>query len=81
MSGKSKEEKERLRVELVELERRINAKIKMICETHQKLPYDRLAAGRDLKETYMLAISYFDKGNQTGLNEFLRYLREKGIKV
>lgn len=68
LSRKLTDEEEQLRGELVNLERRINAKIKRICETHQKLPYDRLAAGRDLKETCLLAISYLNEGNQTGLN-------------
>lgn len=81
LSRKLTEEEEQLRAELVKLEGRIQAKILWIMLNFQQLPYERMAAGRSLKNTCLLAISYLDDGNQTGLNECLRYLREKGIKI
>lgn len=81
LSRKLTEEEEQLRANLVKLEERIRMKIRKIMLTHQKLPYERLSAGRQLKETCLLAISYLDQGNQIGLNECLRYIREKGVKI
>ncbi len=63
LSKKLTLEEERLREELVTLEVRIRMKIKRICLTNLKLPYERLSAGRRLKELCLLAISSLDDGD------------------
>jgi hypothetical protein len=70
------EEREKQRVELIVLEERILAKILKITWTHQKLPYDRLAKGKRLKECCLSAIAYLDLGNDEKLQDFLRELRK-----
>ncbi len=74
-------EEERLREELVTLEERIRMKIRRICSTNLKLPYERLAAGRCLKELCLLAIASIDNGDEITLAACLRELREKGINI
>lgn len=74
-------EEEQLRAELVELEERIRMKIRRIGFTHQKLPYERLAKGRQLKELCLAAITYLDQGNEIKLQECLRGLRDMGIAM
>lgn len=81
LSKKLTAEEEQLRAELVILDERIRMKIRRIMLTHQKLPYERLSAGRQLKETCLSAISYLDQGNELKLQECLRSLREKGVKI
>ncbi len=75
------EERTVLRKELVVLEERIRAKILKITLTHRKLPYDRLAKGRNLKECCLFAIEYLDAGNDDKLQDFLLELRKSGIKI
>jgi hypothetical protein len=72
---------ERLREELVILEEHIRLKIRRICATNLKLPYGRLAAGRQLKDLCLLAISSIDKGDEIKLAACLRELREKGMPI
>ncbi|WP_439473852.1 hypothetical protein [Algoriphagus formosus] len=74
-------EEEQLRAELVKLEERIRMKIRKIGLTNQKLPYERLAKGRQLKELCLAAISYLDDGKEIKLQECLRALREKGLEI
>jgi hypothetical protein len=81
MTRKLTVEEEELRRELVELEERIRMQIRKITWTHQKLPYERLSTGRQLKETCLSAISYLEQGNEIKLQECLRSLRERGIKI
>lgn len=81
MSRKLTLEEEKLRGELVILEERIRIKIWKICLTNLKLPYERLAAGRRLKELCLSAISYLDRGDEIKLQECLRSLREWGINI
>lgn len=81
MSRKLTLEEEKLRGELVILEERIRIKIRRICATHLKLPYERLAAGRHLKELCLLVISYLDQGDDIKLQDCLRSLRERGINI
>lgn len=81
MSRKLTLEEERLRGELLILEERIRMKIKRICATNLKLPYERLSAGRQLKELCLSAISYLDQGDDIKLQDCLRSLREKGINI
>ncbi|WP_288370294.1 hypothetical protein [uncultured Algoriphagus sp.] len=71
----------KLREELEVLEERIRMKIRRIGLTNQKLPYERLSKGRQLKELCLAAISYLDAGEEIKLQECLRSLREKGIKI
>ncbi|MFC5626227.1 MULTISPECIES: hypothetical protein [Algoriphagus] len=63
LSRKLTFEEERLREELVILEEHIRLNIRRICATNLKLPYERLAAGRRLKELCLLAISSLDDGD------------------
>jgi hypothetical protein len=81
LSRKLTIEEECLREELVTLEERIRIKIRRICLTNLKLPYERLSAGRRLKELCLLAISSLDKGDEITLGACLRELREKGISI
>lgn len=81
LSRKLTPEEERLREELVTLEGRIRRKIRRICVTNLKLPYERLAAGRRLKELCLLAISALDDGDSIKLAECLRELRERGMPI
>lgn len=81
LSRKLTLEEERLREELVTLEERIRMKIRRICSTNLKLPYERLAAGRCLKELCLLAIASIDNGDEITLATCLRELREKGISI
>ena len=74
-------EEERLRAELVQLEERIRMKIRKIGLTHQKLPYERLAKGRRLKELCLMAIDELDQGNIDKLEAALRELRNAGIVI
>jgi len=60
---------------------RISRKILNITYTHQTLPYDRLSKGRQLKESCAMAIKFLDEGNLQMLEECLKELREKGIKI
>jgi len=70
-----------LRTELVELEERIRMKIRRIGLTHQKLPYERLAKGRRLKELCLIAIDSLDQGKNDKLEAALRELRSAGISI
>lgn len=70
-----------LRAELVELDERIRLKIRKITWTHQKLPYDRLAKGRVLKETVLTAIELLDKGDDRQLAIALDRLEALGIEL
>lgn len=81
LSRKLTLEEERLREELVTLEGRIRMKIRRICVTNLKLPYERLAAGRRLKELCLLAISSLDDGNEIKLAGCLMELRERGMPI
>lgn len=81
MSRKLTLEEEKLRGELVILEERIRMKIRRICATNLKLTYERLSAGRQLKELCLSAISYLDQGDDIKLQACLRSLREKGINI
>jgi hypothetical protein len=81
LSIKSTESKNDLRAELVDLEERINDKIRKITWTNQKLPYDRLAKGRLIKETVLHAIDCLDKGENTKLNLVLDRIEELGVKL
>ena len=81
LSRKLTLEEERLREELVILEERIRIKIRRICLTNLKLPYERLAAGRHLKELCLMAISSLDEGDKIALSACLRELREKGVHI
>ncbi len=81
LSRKLTIEEERLRAELVELEERIRMKIRKITWTHQKLPYDRLAKGRVLKETVLTAIELLDKGDDRQLAIALDRLEALGIEL
>ena len=74
-------EEERLRAELVQLEERIRMKIRRIGLTHQKLPYERLAKGRRLKELCLMAIDELDQGKSDKLEASLRELRNAGISI
>ena len=74
-------EEERLRAELVQLEERIRMKIRRIGLTHQKLPYERLAKGRRLKELCLMAIDELDRGKSDKLEAALRELRNAGIVI
>ena len=74
-------EEHRLREDLVILEERIRMKIRRICLTNLKLPYERLAAGRRLKELCLLAISSLDDGDDINLAACLRELRERGMPI
>ncbi len=60
---------------------RIRMKIRRICLTNMKLPYERLAAGRRLKELCLLAVSSIDEGDEITLAASLRELRENGITI
>ena len=81
LSRKLTLEEERLREELVTLEERIRIKIRRICLTNLKLPYERLSVGRRLKELCLLAISSIDEGNEITLAACLRELRGKGVSI
>lgn len=81
LSSKLTSEEVQLRAELVRLEERIRMKIRRIGLTNQKLPYERLAKGRQLKELCLAAISYLDKGNEIKLQECLRELKNKKLKI
>ncbi|GMQ29256.1 hypothetical protein Aconfl_18990 [Algoriphagus confluentis] len=81
MSRKLTLEEEHLRVQLVTLEGRIRRKIWRICVTNLKLPYERLAAGRRLKELCLLAISVLDDGDSIKLAACLRELRDGGMPI
>jgi hypothetical protein len=81
MSIKLTPEEERLREELVTLEGRIRRKIWRICVTNLKLPYERLAAGRRLKELCFLAISSLEDGDAIKLAACLRELRDRGMPI
>jgi hypothetical protein len=75
------DERVTLRMELVALEARIRKKIMRITWTHQKLPYERLAKGRRLKEVCLEPISLLDAGNDGKLQEYLYELRKSGVKI
>ncbi|SEG35865.1 hypothetical protein [Algoriphagus boritolerans] len=75
------EERAALRAELVVLEARIRAKILKITWTNQKLPYDRLAKGRRLKELVLLAIRFLDEGRMVDLGLCVRELPNAVIKL
>lgn len=81
LSKKLTLEEEPLREKLVLLEERIRMKIRKICTTNQKLPYERLAAGRHLKELCLIAISAIDEKDQVKLAACLKELREKGVSI
>ena len=81
LSIKSTQSRDDLRRELVALEERINDKIRKITWTNQKLPYDRLAKGRMLKETVLLAIDFLDKGENAKLNLVLDRIESLGVKL
>lgn len=81
LSRKLTSEEEQLRAELVELEERIRIKIRKITWTHQKLPFDRLAKGRKLREACISAISYLEVGDEENLRAFLSLLTESGITL
>lgn len=70
-----------LRAELMELEERIRLKIRRITYTHQKLPYERLAKGRVIRETVLQAISFIDKGDDYNLTIALDRLEIMGIEL
>ena len=80
-SRKLTKREEVLRQELVELEERINRKIRRIGLTHQKLPYERLAKGRRLKELVLLAIGFLEEGRKVDLDLCLRELMKLGIEI
>lgn len=73
------EERAALRAELVEMEARIRAKIHHLMLTNQKLPFERMSKGRQLKENCLAAIEYLDQGNDEQLQEFLQELEKSGI--
>ncbi len=81
LSKKLTLEEERLREEFVTLEERIRMKIRRICATNLKLPYERLSAGRHLKELCLLAIASIDNGDEITLAACMWELREKGINI
>ena len=65
----------------MKLEERIQMKIRRIGLTHQKLPYERLAKGRRLKELCLMAIDELDQGKIDKLEAALRELRNAGIAI
>jgi hypothetical protein len=75
------ENKEELRAELELLKIRIEGKIQNIVFTHKKLPFDRLSKGRRLKELVIMALTALYNDDQLKLDEYIRELREKGIKI
>lgn len=80
-SRKLTKREEALRQELVELEERVRMKIRKITVTHQKLPYERLARGREIKETVLLAIQFLDKGDGYNLDIALDRIESLGISL
>ncbi|WP_026952186.1 hypothetical protein [Algoriphagus mannitolivorans] len=74
-------EEERLRTELVQLEERIRMKIRRITLENQKLPYERLAKGRRLKELVLLAIQFLDEKRMVDLGLCIRELRHLGVEI
>lgn len=80
-SRKLTKREEALRQELVELEERVRMKIRRITVTHQKLPYERLARGREIKETVLLAIQFLDKGDGYNLDIALDRIESLGISL
>ena len=75
------ENKEELRAKLELLKLRIEGKIQNIVFTHKKLPFDRLSKGRRLKELVIMALAALYNDDQLKLDEYIRELREKGIKI
>ncbi|PRY90549.1 hypothetical protein [Mongoliibacter ruber] len=73
--------KEALRKELVEIRDRISAKITNIVFTNQKLPFDRLSNGRQLKELVIISINAIDQGKDKELNDYIRELKKRGIQI
>ena len=70
-----------IRRELVQLEERIRIKIRRITLENQKLPYERLAKGRRLKELVLLAIQFLDESRMVDLGICIRELRHLGIEI
>lgn len=77
----TEEQTKELREELVILEERIRMKIRRLCVENKQLPYERLNAGRQLKEMCLLAIEYLDKGQIVNVGLCIRDLEKKGLKV
>lgn len=69
LSKKLTEEEVTLRKELVELEERINLKIRRIGLTHHKLPYERLAKGLRLEELVHFNYRIFGFGEESGFRD------------
>lgn len=75
------EDKEVLKSELEGLKLRIEAKVRNITLTHQKLPFERLSKGRKLKELVIMALDALAKGDDLKVNEYIRELRKMKIKL
>lgn len=73
--------KEDLKNHLIDLEARIQAKIRHICLTNRKLPFERLSKGRQLKETVRQTIKYLDEGNHERVAEYIENLGSRGVKI
>lgn len=63
----------------MDIEERIRAKIHQIMLKLKKLPFERMAKGRRVKENWLAAISYLDKGNDEQLQAFLLDLEQSGF--
>lgn len=73
--------KEDLKNYLIDLETRIQAKIRHICLTNRKLPFERLSKGRQLKETVRQTIKYLDEGKYKKVAEYIENLSSRGVQI
>ncbi|GHB44280.1 hypothetical protein [Mongoliitalea lutea] len=70
-----------LKEELEALKIRIENKIRTLVFTQKKLPFERLAKGRQLKELVIMAIKAIDDGDQKALNEYIEELKSRSIEI
>lgn len=69
-----------LRSELVELRARIDIKLKKLY-LMRKLPYERLAKGRQLSILVDITIAHLDKAENVDLQVCLAELKKRGVKL
>lgn len=72
-------DKKKLRAELQEYSNRINQKMIRLAQTSKKVPYERLAAGRTLRNHCDLAIEGLDSGDDQLVENCVVYLTKKGL--
>lgn len=75
------EDRDGLKAELELLKMRIEGKIRKIVFTQKKLPFERLSKGRRMKELVIMALGALDKGDDLKVNEYIRELKNMGIKI